>query len=110
MANRIDQLKAEMARLEEELKRESGKMEARVKLTDLARELGYEIHELFEPEDVTPRRIRPHRDAANKERRDAPPIKYRRGDETWSGLGRRPKWIAELVDAGEDIEQFRVTD
>ncbi|MEY4754518.1 MAG: hypothetical protein RJA44_2193 [Pseudomonadota bacterium] len=36
-------------------------------------------------------------------------IRYRRGDDTWSGgRGPKPKWISELLERGEDIEQFRV--
>lgn len=36
-------------------------------------------------------------------------VKYQRGEETWSGgRGRKPKWILELLEKNEDIEQFRV--
>jgi DNA-binding protein H-NS len=36
-------------------------------------------------------------------------IKYRRGDDTWSGgRGPKPKWVRELIEHGEDIEQYRV--
>jgi len=27
---------------------------------------------------------------------------------TWTGRGRKPQWVRELIDAGEDIERYRV--
>jgi DNA-binding protein H-NS len=39
-----------------------------------------------------------------------PKIKYQRGTDKWSGgRGPKPKWIKELINAGQDIEQYRVT-
>jgi DNA-binding protein H-NS len=36
-------------------------------------------------------------------------VKYQRGTETWSGgRGPKPKWIKELVEADQDIEQYRI--
>lgn len=37
-------------------------------------------------------------------------IMYQKGDLTWSGAkqGRKPKWVIEAQEAGEDIEQYRV--
>jgi DNA-binding protein H-NS len=36
-------------------------------------------------------------------------IKYQRGSDKWSGgRGPKPKWVKELVSAGQDIEQYRV--
>jgi DNA-binding protein H-NS len=36
-------------------------------------------------------------------------IKYRDGDNTWSGgRGRKPKWVTEKIAAGEDIEKYKV--
>ena len=36
-------------------------------------------------------------------------IKYRddRGN-TWAGVGQRPRWLVSAMEAGADIEQFRV--
>jgi DNA-binding protein H-NS len=35
--------------------------------------------------------------------------KYRDGNgNTWTGRGRKPQWIQDLLDAGEDIERYRV--
>lgn len=36
-------------------------------------------------------------------------VRYRRGDDTWSGgRGRKPQWVQEVLGAGEDIEKYRV--
>ena len=35
--------------------------------------------------------------------------KYKKGDETWSGgRGPKPKWVKAVLDAGEDIEKYKV--
>ncbi len=37
-------------------------------------------------------------------------VMYKKGDLTWSGAarGRKPDWVKEILDAGGDIEQYRV--
>ncbi|TAA74133.1 MAG: nucleoid protein H-NS [Candidatus Electronema aureum] len=35
-------------------------------------------------------------------------IKYKKDSNTWSGRGRRPVWVAELVEKGGNIEDFLV--
>lgn len=37
-------------------------------------------------------------------------VMYRNGDLTWSGAvrGRKPEWIKEIINAGGDIEKYRV--
>ncbi|MEY4753331.1 MAG: hypothetical protein RJA44_1006 [Pseudomonadota bacterium] len=36
-------------------------------------------------------------------------VRYRRGDETWSGgRGPKPKWVRQIIASGEDIERYRV--
>lgn len=37
-------------------------------------------------------------------------VMYRNGDLTWSGAarGRKPGWVKEIIDAGGDIEKYRV--
>lgn len=37
-------------------------------------------------------------------------VMYKKGDLTWSGAarGRKPDWVKEIIDAGGDIEQYRV--
>jgi DNA-binding protein H-NS len=31
-----------------------------------------------------------------------------RPDETWAGRGRQPQWVTELLEAGKNIEDFRI--
>ena len=39
------------------------------------------------------------------------PVKYRSPDgETWSGRGRKPRWLVEAVKKGYDLESLRVSD
>lgn len=37
-------------------------------------------------------------------------VMYKNGELTWSGAarGRKPDWVKEILDAGGDIEQYRV--
>ena len=37
-------------------------------------------------------------------------VMYKKGELTWSGAarGRKPDWVKEILDAGGDIEEYRV--
>ena len=37
-------------------------------------------------------------------------VMYKKGDQTWSGAtrGRKPDWVKEILEAGGDIEEYRV--
>lgn len=41
-------------------------------------------------------------------RRSRLPAVYRRGDDTWSGRGRKPLWVHAIEAQGISLEQFRV--
>lgn len=46
---------------------------------------------------------------ASKRTTEEAVVKYRDGDNTWSGgRGRKPNWVAEKLEAGEDIEKYKV--
>lgn len=47
---------------------------------------------------------RPYPAVAPKFRNPAQP------DQTWSGRGRRPRWVTELLDAGVNIRDFQIGD
>jgi DNA-binding protein H-NS len=75
------------------------KAEARAKLEETARELGFNLHELLGSEVAT-KRTRAPVDA-----------KYRNPqnhDETWSGRGRRPAWFLAAVAAGTAPEDLAI--
>ncbi len=46
---------------------------------------------------------------ATKKTSEEAVIKYRDGENTWTGgRGRKPKWVTEKIAAGEDIEKYKV--
>lgn len=46
---------------------------------------------------------------ATKKSTEAAVVQYRDGDNTWSGgRGRKPNWVLEKINAGEDIERYKV--
>ena len=96
----VDQLMAEMASLkaqiEEARKREVKEVRSRIEeilgrnytIRDIYPELFLEV---VVEADPTIRFI----DPANP-------------DNTWKGIGPRPQWLREYVEAGRDVEEFRV--
>ena len=77
------------------VKQDRERVELRDKIQALAKEHGFEVSELFS--------------GRGKGRaKSSGVVKYRNPDDasqTWSGRGRKPKWISE---AGGDVERFRV--
>lgn len=72
--------------------------EVRNKLTALAREEGYTIEELFGGggRGKTGRTVAP---------------KYRNPDDpaqTWSGRGKRPRWVQAQLDAGKSLQSLEI--
>ena len=73
------------------------KAEARAKVDELARELGFSFEELAE--------------AAPTRKRTASEPKYRHPENpevTWSGRGRKPAWITDGLAAGKSLEDFAI--
>lgn len=73
------------------------KAEARAKVDELARELGYSFEDLA--------------DAATARKRSPSVAKYRHPDNaelTWSGRGRKPGWISEALAAGKSLDDFSI--
>lgn len=71
--------------------------EARAKVDAFARELGYSIEDLAEVAPV-------------RKRSESSP-KYRHPDYsevTWSGRGRKPRWISEALATGRSLEEFAI--
>lgn len=74
---------------------ERRKAEARAKVDELARELGYSFNELA--------------GAGPARKRTASTAKYRHPENpeiTWSGRGRKPSWISDALAAGKSLEDF----
>ncbi len=73
------------------------KAEARAKVDDLARELGFSLDELAE--------------TAPSHKRPAAAPRYRHPENpeiTWSGRGRKPAWIADALATGKSLEEFAI--
>ncbi len=88
----------------------------RAQLTAAARKAGYSIEELFGTAGAsTAKAGRPAKTAraakgpakggkvAQKYRNPANP------DETWTGRGKQPRWLAELTGKGAKVEDFLIT-
>lgn len=74
--------------------------EVRNKLIALAREEGYTIEELFGGGGGG--RARSTRSVAPKYRNPADPA------QTWSGRGKRPRWVQAQIDAGKTLESLAI--
>jgi len=72
--------------------------EVRRKVTALAKSEGYTIEELFGGAKAagTRKKVEPkYRNKANP-------------DETWSGRGKRPRWLEAAIAGGKKIEDFKI--
>lgn len=79
--------------------KEAEKAAVKAELEALAQERGYTIAELFGSEKTkAPRaKVAPvYRDPENPEN-------------TWTGRGRKPKWLAAALESGKSLEDFRIT-
>ena len=71
------------------------------KATTLASALGIPITELFGISMAPERKEKKKREAKPKYKHPTEPL-------TWSGRGKHPKWMKELVDAGADKADFLI--
>lgn len=80
--------------------RENAEKDAvKAELAELAKSKGFDMSDLF---GDTPE--------AAKERKPVAP-KYRNpadGSQTWTGRGRKPKWIVEALDSGGTLDDFLI--
>ncbi|QPT38934.1 DNA binding protein, nucleoid-associated [Oligella ureolytica] len=86
-----DELRSLRAKIDSELKKREAKerQEARKKIIDIAKTHGINIAELAKNERL-----------------------YRNPDnqwETWTGRGRKPKWVKEWLEAGRSLEELEVS-
>jgi len=73
----------------------------KAELAELAKSKGFDMADLF---GDTPK--------ATKERKPVAP-KYRNpadASQTWTGRGRKPKWVVEALDAGGNMDDFLIRD
>lgn len=112
MANTLDNLRAEIARLEKQAQEIAAKekkaaiqeIKALVKKYDItAEDVG-----LAKKAPANPKATRTRKKA--KAKRKASKVVYQFGDLTWSGRGRRPQWALDILEneGEEGLEKYRV--
>ena len=89
--------------------------QVRRKVAQLAQNEGYTIEELFGTagSGTVARAPRAPRAAATKARKTTGkvPPKYRNpanAEETWTGRGKQPRWLAAYTSAGRSVEEFLI--
>jgi DNA-binding protein H-NS len=60
------------------------------------------LYELGKLKETSPQQRRPYPKVHPKFRNPEPP------HETWSGRGRQPRWLTELIATGKTIDDFRI--
>lgn len=87
--------------------------QVRKKLTQQAKAEGYTIAELFGTGSGTAATTRAPRGAAKKARKSLGKVapKYRdpsNPDNTWTGRGKQPRWLAAYTGNGRNLEDFLI--
>lgn len=108
MSDLIQTLEQQMAAIQEQLKREKGKEDARAKVADLLTKLGYSFDELYGPEKSTAAAS-----GGRVKKKRAKPM-YQNPEnkkQSWSGpeaSPNKPQWVVEYEAAGGNIEDCRI--
>ena len=80
-------------------KQEAEKADAKAELERLARERGFDAHELFSGKPGTGK---PKTKVAPKYRNPDNP------EQTWTGRGRQPGWVKEALEAGKTLDSMAI--
>jgi DNA-binding protein H-NS len=93
----IESAKVRIAELEK-----SGAADARSKLSAMAREMGYDIGDLFSGGKAKAA-------VSERVRRPAKP-KYKdpNSDQTWTGRGRKPLWVVSQLAQGRSLDSLKI--
>jgi DNA-binding protein H-NS len=98
LRNLLEEVKAQLEKSEEEERRQA--FEA---IVEAAKKVG------LAPKDLL-RRYGQEAPAAAAPAKEAPAAAYRNPAnpaETWTGRGRKPRWVTEWLDAGKNIEELQ---
>jgi len=95
-----EELKALMAKAENSLREKNQRriMELRREAEELAQSMNMTVAEVFWVD-------------GNKKQGSKLPPKFMNPanpNQTWTGRGKKPRWLAEALDQGESIEKFRI--
>lgn len=111
-AKELDSLIEQAKRRKVALKKRKPIATIRKRITDFATVEGYTIAELFGGKSATTKASRTTKKVATKGRKlGKVPPKYRnpaKPSEVWSGRGKQPRWMAELVKKGKKPEDFLI--
>ncbi|MGC9457438.1 MAG: H-NS family nucleoid-associated regulatory protein [Halothiobacillaceae bacterium] len=96
-----DELKALVEQAESSLRERHQRriMELRKEAEELAREMGMSVGEVFGLEG---------RGAAQKSKLPPKFMNPNNPKQTWTGRGKRPRWLAEALERGEPEDKFRI--
>ncbi|PWV60461.1 H-NS family nucleoid-associated regulatory protein [Plasticicumulans acidivorans] len=105
----LEQLQAlmEMARKEIDQKEQSRLVEVRAQIENLASSVGRSVEELLQlaPEGKRKRGPKPNTTGEKI-------VKFRNTEnfeQTWSGRGKRPRWLQEALEQGAQLSDFAVS-
>lgn len=108
-AKELDSLISKAKKRKTTLKKRKPITAVRTRLKAAAAAEGYTIEELFGSAGAAPRAARPAKAPRKTGIKVAP--KYRnpaKPEETWTGRGRQPRWMAEQVAQGKAPEDFLI--
>lgn len=77
------------------------KKELKQQFQDMAKKEGLSVDEILTPSSSHKRGVK---------KGTKTPIKYRKNENTWTGRGRKPGWVNELLESGGDIEKYLVAE
>lgn len=112
MAMRLSQIEAQIKKLQAEAaslrQKEVAGVVARIR--EAIREYGLTADQLFGSPAPKKKGPKPAAEKPAKRRAKAGKvaIKYRDGENTWTGRGNKPRWLTARLAAGEKIEDFVV--
>lgn len=85
-----------------EQKREETVVRARAEIEKIAAGAGYSVEDLLGLRDTRGRKAAARKSLPDKYRNPKDP------SQTWSGRGKRPKWLQEVLEKGAKLESFLV--
>ncbi len=77
-------------------KQKQKKAELRKQFKELAEKAGMSVEEVLN-----------FKSSGRSEKKTKAPAKYIKGGDSWSGRGRKPAWVTELIEQGDDLEKYR---
>ena len=94
----IEELIALQAEIEKLIKEKQGQKKAELKkqFTELAEKAGMSVEEVLN-----------FRTSGRPGKKTKAPAKYIKDGKSWSGRGRKPAWVVELIKQGGDLEEYR---